>query len=447
MKTLRLSSFGMRGFVGESLTPRMIIDFGCAFATFIEGGRVLIGRDTRYSSPMIHSAVVASLLSAGCEIIDLGVCPTPMLQYSVKFYGAAGAISITGGHNSAGWNAIMLIGRDGAFIEPLGGEKVLDLFHASSFLKKDWAHMGNIKESVDFVVPYFRQLQKQLNTDKIRAANFTVIIDPVGGAGCGYLELFAEHLGLRLVPVNARPSGYLAREAEPRPRSALQMASIIKYVKADIGFVHSSDMGRMSIVTEDGEPASEEYSLPLIALHLLEKKKGTVVTNSCTTRTLDDVCQKFGVPIVKTRVGQANIVSRLTDEQGILGGEGSGSAVLPSFSAAFDGFLMMGLILEAMAEKGRPISEMLRSLPRYHIVKKQIAFDPHRAYQILENVQRQFRHSSGKLDQTDGLRVDWEDGWIHVRLSHTQQVLRIISEAKTRVLAEEQSERISRLVG
>ena len=447
MKTLRVTSFGIRGFVGESLTPRVLIDFASAFATFVEGGRVLIGRDTRYSSQMIHSAVVSGLLSAGCEVVDFGICPTPIVQFSVVPMKAAGALSISGGHNPMGWNALMLIGADGSFLSPLGGETVLDVFHAGDFRKADWQHMGSVQNANDFSTPYFDALEKHINVPAIRKAGLTALIDPVGGAGCSFLESFAARFGFSLVPVNAQPSGYLAREAEPRPRSALQMASIIKRLGGHVGFVLSSDMGRLSLVTEDGEPASEEYTFAVIADHILGKRTGTIVTNCCTTRTIDDIARSRNATVVKTPVGQAFVVSALMDEQGILGGEGSGSVALPAFSRAFDGFLMMALVLEAMAEKGKPLSELIKGLPRYHIVKKRVLCDSRKGYHALEILRdRLVDQAGGRVDHTDGMRVDWDDGWVHARASQTEQMIRVISEAKNRAVAEQRAEDISRII-
>jgi phosphomannomutase len=447
MKTLRVTSFGIRGFVGESLTPKVLIDFASAFATFVEGGRVLIGRDTRYSSPMIHSAVVSGLLSAGCEVVDFGICPTPIVQFSVVPMKAAGALSISGGHNPMGWNALTLIGSDGSFLSPLGGETVLDVFHAGDFRKEDWQHMGSIRNADDFATPYFEALEKHVNVPAIRKAGLTVLIDPVGGAGCSFLESFAARFGFSLVPINAQPSGYLAREAEPRPRSALQMASIIKRLGGHVGFVLSSDMGRLSLVTEDGEPASEEYTFAVIADHVLGKRTGTIVTNCCTTRTIDDIARNRRATVVKSPVGQAFVVSSLMDEQGILGGEGSGSVALPEFSRAFDGFLMMALVLEAMAEKGHRLSELIKGLPRYHIVKKRVVCDSRKGYHALEILRDRLENQAGgRVDHTDGMRVDWDDGWVHARASQTEQMIRVISEAKNRAVAEQRAEDISRII-
>lgn len=408
---------------------------------------MLLGRDTRYSSPMLHSAVVSGLMSAGCEVLDLGVCPTPILQFCVKHYQAAGAISISGGHNESGWNSLTLISADGAFLEPIGGETVLDIFHAKDFEKRKWDAMGTLQSREDYVEPYFDALEKHLNVEAIRKAKFKVLIDPVGGAGCAFLEPFAKRLGLTMVPVNGVPSGYLAREAEPRPRAALQMASIIGHLGADAGFVLSSDMGRLSLVSEKSEPASEEYSFAVIANHVLAKTPGTVVTNACTTRTLDDVVKAKGASLVKTKVGQAHVVSALADEQGVLGGEGSGSVVLPAFSPAYDGFVMMGLVLEAMAEARKPLSKLLEALPRYHIVKKSVRCRYKDAYRALEALEKHWRdEGEGVLATGDGIRLEREDGWVQARVSRTEQMVRILSEAAERSVAQQRAEAVVRMV-
>lgn len=446
--TLRLASFGLRGFVGQSLTPRVVMDYASAFGTFVDGRRVLLGRDTRYSSPMIHSAVTASLISCGCEVLDFGVCPTPILQFSVRRQAAAGAVSISGGHNGMGWNALTLIGEDGAFLEPGGGETVLDRFHAGDFLRRAPGALGSIQPVVDYFETYLEELSRVVNIDAIRRARFNVLIDPVGGAGCPFLADFARALGFNLVAINGEPSGYLAREPEPRPRTALQMASFIRHVKGHVGFVLSSDMGRLSLVTEEGEPASEEYTFPLMVRHLLGKRPGPVVTNCCTSRMVDDLARSFGVAIEKAAVGQAFVMARLADEQGRVGGEGSGSAALPEFSLAFDGFLMMALILEAMAETGSRASDLVRSLPRYYMVKRGTACGSRQAYRALELFREDAaRWNARSVDLTDGVRLDWDDGWLHVRASHTEKVIRVLSEATRQARAEERAEEALRMIG
>lgn len=447
--TLRLASFGMRGFVGESLTLRTVMDFAAAYGTFVEGGRLLLARDTRYSSPMLHSAVLSTLVSCGCEVIDLGICPTPMLQFAVKPFDAAGGVSITGGHNGMGWNSITLIGPDGAFIAPVGGETVLDLFHAGDFLRRRSGDIGRVQEVGDVADGYFAALARHIDGEAIRRAGFTVMIDPLSGAGCPYLKTFAHEFGFRLIAVNDQPSGYLPREAEPRPRSALQMASFIRHVNGQVGFVLNSDMSRMSMVTETGEPTSEEYTFAVIADYVLRRKPGTVVTNCCTTRSIDDIAARHHCQVVKTAVGQAYVHAALEDEDGVIGGEGSGGAMLPAFNRGFDGFLMMALVLEAMAVRGQPLSGLIHDLPRYHIIKRAVACGSRRGYGAIETIKQRREDFPGAVgfDVTDGFRIDWKDGWLHARASDTEQIVRVISESVDRDTAERNADRMIRMVG
>lgn len=447
--TLRLASFGMRGYVGDSLSLRTVMDFASAFGTFVDGGRVLLARDTRYSSPMLHSAVAASLMSCGCEVLDMGVCPTPMLQFSVKPLGAAGGVSITGGHHGMGWNSITLIGSNGAFIEPVGGETVLDIYHAGDYLRRGADSIGVVREISDFDDAYFAALAGHVNVDAIRNARLRVMIDPLVGSGCSYLQTFAQKFGFTLIAVNDRPSGYLPREAEPRPRSALQMASFIQHVQGQVGFVLNSDMSRMSMVTETGEPTSEEFTFAVCADHVLRRNPGTVVTNCCTSRMIDDIAGRNSSQVVKTPVGQAYIVSALEDESGVIGGEGSGSVAMPSFSRGFDGFLMMALVLESMALRQQPLSGLLNNLPRYHIIKRSVPCGSGTAYSALENLkERLYEYGDAEdFEMTDGLRVNWSDGWVHARASHTEQIVRVISESKDRDVAEKRADSMLRMIG
>jgi len=443
--TLRLMPLGVRGQIGTSLTPRVVMDYAAAFATHLGGGRVLLGRDTRTSSPMIHSAVSASLIAAGCEVLDLGVCPAPVLQFAVPGYRAAGAISISGGHHPAGWNALTVFGRDGAVLEPGAGAAVLDRYHAGGFDLADWKHTGFVRTVSDFAEPYFEALGRIVDTDAIRASGLTVMIDPVGGAACALLQPFATCLGIRLIPVNGQPSGYLPRDPEPRPRSALQMASMIGLVSADAGFLLNSDASRGSVVSENGEPGSEEYTFALIADHYLARNPGTVVGNCCTSRMVDDIAAQRECRLVRSAVGQEYVLAALDDEQGVLGGEGNGSVALPAFSRTFDAFLAMALILEARARSGLTLSTLIRRLPRYHMVKRRLPCESRQAYRAMETLKnRLVSEQRGGLDLTDGIRVDEPDGWVHLRASRTEQVVRVLSEATSREAAVRRAEEMIR---
>lgn len=448
MRNLRLASYGIHGAVGNGLDLDTVLDFAAAFGTFMERGRVLVGRDTRHSSGMLHSGVVSALLSTGCDVVDFDVCPNPILQFAVPLMGAAGAVSVSGGHSPMNHNGLQLIGSRGAYIEPVVGETVLDIYHARDFTQAPWNRIGSASlPGRDVVEAYFDALAGQLDVAAIRGAGFSVIIDTVNGAGCRYVEPFARRLGFRAIPVNDVESGHLAHDPEPRPRNARQVAAFMHHVPADIGFVSSSDMGRLSVVSETGETASEEYTFPIIANHILGRAPGGVVTNCCTTRMLDDVAARHGAPVTKTPVGQAYVISALADEDGVIGGEGNGSVALPSFSRAFDAFLMMGLILEAMAVKRVKASGLIGELPRYHIVKRAVVGEPYRIYRALESVHAmQGWRDGGKLSAVDGLRVDWDDGWIHLRASQSAPIVRVISESRDMQSAENRAIEAARML-
>jgi len=464
---LRLASFGLRGFIGESFTPKVMMDFASAYATFTDGGTIFIARDTRDSSPMMATAVTTGLLAAGCNVVDFGICPTPILQHRIAASALpiAGAVSISGGHTGMGWNAISLIGPDGAFLPPSSGGNVLDFYHGGDFLRATWESIGSLQTSAEYArslsssdneqpepslsTPYFDALENLVDTEAIRKQDFTVVIDPVGGSGCGFIAEFAERLGFRLIPVNAEPSGYLPREPEPRPRSALPIASMIQHVGGDVGFVLSSDMGRLSLVSETGEPFSEECTLPILVDHFTTAQKGVVVTNTCTTRTIDDIAAARNCRVVKTPVGQASIVAALCDEDGLIGGEGNGSACIPTFSRGFDGFAMMAIVLEAMALNATDgLDALVHRLPLYHISKRRVYGAEGGTYQQLERLSESLYADpeGGEISHIDGIRVDWEDGWIHIRMSKTEQMIRVISEAREMETARTRRDKIIQLL-
>jgi len=438
LKFLRISVAGVRGVVGQTLAPELMIDFAAAFGTYLAGGEVLVGVDTRFSGEMIRRAAVSALLACGCDATDLGICPTPVLQWLVRQRKAAGGISISAGHNAAEWNGLNFINADGAYLTPQQGQEVLDIFHSHEFERKGWRGVGKLQQGEDATRKlYLDALCGYLDTKAIRAANLTGIVDPCNGAGAPLLAEFAERLGLRLIPINCEPSGIFPHDPEPRPRNARQIAAIMKPVHAHAGFLFNSDMSRVSVVSNVGETVTEEYSFPLVAAYLLARRSGAVVTNCCSTRTLDDIAKKHGARVIKTPVGPAFIIASLLEEGGLMAGDGSGSVAVAEFSPAMDGFLTMGLILEAMATQQRTLAKLIDELPRYHIVKDKIYCPAAKAYRAVNAVRQHFQRQGLPLDLTDGVRVDWKDAWVHVRASATEPLVRVICEAKTRAKALE----------
>ncbi|MGD2295059.1 MAG: phosphoglucosamine mutase [Candidatus Aminicenantes bacterium] len=440
MKLLKIGISGVRGIVGDTITPELVMDFACAFGTFLRTGKVLVGRDTRISGPMLHSAAISALLSTGCDVIDLGICPAPILQYLVKKKRTRGAVSISAGHNDAEWNALTFIDAEGTYLNEFQGEEILDLYHLEKFRKASAEKLGMLTVSQDHFQTYFKALRNFLDVDKIKKTRFKVVIDACNGGGAGIIDLFCENLGCELIPVNNTPDGYFPHDPEPRPRYGSEVASIIKITGADIGFLLNSDVSRVSLVTETGETLSEEYTFPLVADYYLKNNPGTVITNQSTSRKIEDVAERHGCRVLRTRVGQSYIIQSLIYEEAVLAGDGSGSAALRKFQPAFDGFLTMGLILESLAAEEQTASEKARKLPKYHIIKHKVYCPPHKAHSLVGRVRKLYSRS--QTDLLDGVRVETKDGWIHVRTSATEPMIRIISESSSRKKAEIRIEKV-----
>lgn len=441
MKLLKIGLSGVRGVVGEALTPELAMDFACAFGTAVGPGRILVARDTRTSGPMLRAAAVSALVSSGCEVMDLGVCPTPILQFWVPRLKARGGLAITAGHNDSSWNALTFINRDGAYLNEYQGREVLDLFHLGRFKRVAADRLGSVRAHENPLDPYFDALFRTLNRKAVVDAGFKIVADPCNGAAAGTIDHFFSALGCKLIPVNNTPSGYFPHPPEPRPRNASETSSIVRISGADAGFLLNSDGSRVSLVAEDGETLSEEYTFPIAADRILERDPGPVVTTPSTSLMIKDVAARRNVPVVMAKVGQSPVIQSMIAEDATTAGEGSGGVAARFFQPAFDGFLTMGLVLEAMAVRDRKLSELAAELPRTHIVKEKIYCLPHRIHSVVARTRDLF--SEEDIQAGDGIRVERRDGWIQVRASATEPMIRITAEFATRQRALDELDRVA----
>ena len=303
MKPLKIGITGVRGIVGQTFTPELAIEFAQAFGSYLDGGRILICRDTRPSGPMIRSAVIAGLLAAGCEVVDLGVSPTPSMQLAVKWLEADGGIAITAGHNPSQWNALKFIRGDGLYLNFTQGEELLDIFHQGEFLKATWTTIRQDIEHTDPIGKHIQVLQDSFAVDAIRARRLVVAVDCCNGA-CSLLSpRWLESLGCEVLALNNDPAAPFPHAPEPKPDTMAQLCAVVKAGRADIGFAHDADGERLGIVTELGEPLSEEMTLALATEIRLRKKNGTIVTNISTTQAIEFIAAKHGASVVRTPVG------------------------------------------------------------------------------------------------------------------------------------------------
>lgn len=431
MRFLRLGSAGMRGEIGSGLTPALAIDFSSAMGTYLRGGRILVAADTRFSSTMLSHAVISALLSCGCEVINSGIASAPELHFSTKFMNADGALLLGAGHHPAGWNAIVPVSEAGAYLNSVRQQELLDIYHSRRYAVKTWDKIGRETElPASAGEAYLDMLCSKIDTEAIADGKFKVVADFCNGSGSKLARSFASRLGIEMIAINDIFSGILPHDPEPRPRSSAQVQSVLKPLGAHAGFVFNSDMSRAAVVTSAGETLSEEYTFPLVADHILSKcpHPASVVSNWCTTRTLDDIVARHGGNVCKTKVGQSYIIDRMQEISAELAGDGSGSVALRDSVPGFDSFMAMAMILEAMALEKRTSAELAEELPRYHIVKKKVYCPSANAYSLLRSLKNQF--PDAELSEEDGFRFDWKDGWVHLRASNTEPVIRMIVEWK-----------------
>ena len=430
MKSLKIGITGVRGIVGETFTPEVAVGFSQAFATYLDGGRILVCRDTRASGPMARAAVIAGLLAAGCEVIDLGVSPTPSLQLAIKWLKADGGIAITAGHNPSQWNALKFVRSDGLYLNPTQAEELLDIFHQGEFAKATWDQIKPAIRYQDPISHHIQLLNSSFEVEAIKKRRLKVVVDCCNGACSRLIPLWLQDIGCDVLVINDDVDAAFPHAPEPKPATMAQLSAVVKAGNADIGFAHDADGERLGIVTELGQPLSEELTFALATRIRLEQKAGTVVTNVSTTGAIEQIAAVYGGTVVRTQVGQTYISESVIELDAVLGGEGSGGVTVPELHATHDSAAAVGLILEGLARTDKPISEFIQELPRLTMLKHNLSVEPNRLYSVLQNFRVAIEREQLTCDLTDGIKVVLPEGWIHVRASNTESMIRVIVEAE-----------------
>jgi phosphomannomutase len=430
MKPLKIGITGVRGIVGETFTPEVAVGFAQAFGTYLDGGRILVCRDTRLSGPMVRSAVVAGLLAAGCEVIDLGICPTPSLQLAITWLKADGGIAVTAGHNPSPWNALKFVRDDGLYLNALQAEELLDIFHQGEFAKATWNNIQPAVQYQESIEHHIETLKNAFDTAAIRARRLTVAVDCCNGACSQLIPRWLAELGCEILAINDDPHGTFPHRPEPTPETMAQLSAIVKAGHADIGFAHDADGERLGIVTELGRALSEELTLALAARLRLEQNAGAIVTNISTTGAIEQIAARYGGSVVRTQVGQTYISEAMLEHNAILGGEGSGGVTVPQVHLTHDSAAAIGLILEGLARSDQRVSDIVEELPGLVMLKHNLPVEPNRLYSLLQDFRVAIEREQLAYDLTDGIRVELPEGWIHVRASNTESMIRVIVEAE-----------------
>jgi phosphomannomutase len=437
--TLKISISGVRGVVGESLTPLLLTRFAQAFGTCMGAGRIVVGRDTRRSGEMVRQAVVAGLLSTGSRIVDLDVCPTPTVQLGVRHLGAQGGIAITASHNPAEWNALKFIGPDALFLSGARGRELLDIYHQGEYRRVRGHEMRPVEYRPDLVDLHLRTVVDAVGPLPTRPRRLRVALDACNGAGSLVTPRLIEALGAEVVTVHATPDGSFPRPAEPTPEHLAALCDLVRSSGADVGFAQDMDADRLAIVSERGEPIGEELTLVLAATRVLASRPGTVVTNLSTTHRLEVVVERAGGRVVRTPVGEAHVAAAMRREQAVIGGEGNGGVIYPAVNFGRDSLVGIALVLHLLAEREAPLSEIVAALPASGMVKVQAACPSHLVREGLRRVRQAY--AAHPMDVRDGVKVLLGDAWFQVRGSNTEPIVRVVAEApdeaRARALADE----------
>jgi len=440
MNELMVSISGVRGIVGRGLTPFEVVKFVSAFAKFCGRGKMMLGRDTRIHSEFISQIASGTLLAMGCDVVDIGVCPTPTLQLAVEHSDAIGGIMITASHNPAQWNGLKFISEEGIFLTPEQHKKFLEIVAQNSFEFSDWNSLGRYKQDKGFIDKHIEMVMgiDFIDVEKIKARKFKVVVDCINGAGSEIVPKLLEKFGCEVIKLNCDGSGIFVHEPEPLPENLSQLCEFVKKSGADLGIAVDPDADRLVLVDENGEPFGEEYTIVQAVKIVLEKKnlnEKNIVVNLSTTRAVDEVARIYNAKVYRSPVGEINVVKKMKEVKAIIGGEGSGGVILPDVHYGRDSLVGIALILQNLVEFGGKISEFKKTLPSFEIFKTKFEISNLNPDELLEKAKQIFKDADINTD--DGVRIDLEDGWLHIRKSNTEPILRIIAEARTKEKARQ----------
>jgi phosphomannomutase len=446
--SLKIGISGVRGVVGESMTPQLAAAMAQAFGTYLGGGTVIVGRDSRASGDMIKRAVIAGLLAVGCQPVDIGLSATPSIQVYTKDKRAEGAIEVTASHNPRQWNGLKFISGEGLFLNGLQVDEFLNIYHQGEFSPAGLDRLKSLRVDPDPMKPHLLRLLAYFEAGPVARKKYKVAIDCCNGAGAVLAPQFLETMGCRAELINAVPNGLFAHDPEPIPANITELCRTVKARGADVGFAQDADADRLAVVDEKGEPLGEEMTLALAAEFVLRRAKGPIVTNLSTTRAIDDIGRKYGVEVFRTKTGEINVVERLLSLPGgaALGGEGNGGVILPAVHPCRDSFTAMACILGLMAATGKTPSELRREVPAYHMIKDKIPGSREQGARLVRLLRKRYE-GRATLRLEDGLKIEMPDHWLLLRPSNTEPVIRVAVEAGTRGEAEEALARFKKEIG
>ena len=452
--TLIKSISGIRGTIGgktgDTLNPLDIVKFTTAYATFIGGRKIVVGRDGRISGLMVRNVVVGTLMGMGYDVIDIGYATTPTTELAVKMAGADGGIIITASHNPRQWNALKLLNKDGEFLTAADGAEVLRLAEAEDFNYAEVDQLGQLTIDDTFNQRHIDAVLglKLVDREAIKARKFRVCVDTINSVGGIILPELFKQLGVDYEILNGACTGDFAHNPEPLEKNLLGIMDKMKHGGFDLGIVVDPDVDRLAFICEDGVMFGEEYTLVSVADYVLSHTVGNTVSNLSSTRALRDVTEKHGGVYTAAAVGEVNVTTKMKEVGAVIGGEGNGGVIYPESHYGRDALVGIALFLSSLAQKGCKASELRKTFPDYQIAKNRIDLTPETDVDaILVKVKELFaKDSLAKVNDIDGVKIDFPDKWVHLRKSNTEPIIRVYSEAKSMAEADELGKKLMQIV-
>ncbi|MBG0860544.1 MAG: phosphoglucosamine mutase [Bacteroidales bacterium] len=448
---------GIRGTIGgkpgESLSPLDIVKFTAAYGTWIlrrhnKNVFIIVGRDARKSGPMVSNLVITTLKNLGINVCDLGLASTPTVELAVTGTGAQGGIIITASHNPAEWNALKLLNEEGEFLSSGDGQEVLELAASEDFTFVSYDRLGSVITDNSWMQKHISQVISLplVDGEEIKAQGFTVAVDCINSVGSLVVPGLLDSLGVRkVITINSTPDGNFAHNPEPLPEHLKDISECVLREKADLGFVVDPDVDRLAIICEDGTMFGEEYTLVAVSDYILKRTPGNTVSNLSSTRALKDVTEKYGCKYFAAAVGEVNVVEEMKKRNAVIGGEGNGGVIYPGIHYGRDALAGIALFLTHLAKSRMKCSALRRTYPDYVIAKKKLTLAPGTDFSdVLAEVRN--KYFDMEIDERDGMRIDFPEGWIQIRKSNTEPVIRIYAEGITAQVAEDLADSVISIV-
>lgn len=452
--TLIKSISGIRGTIGgkpsEGLSPLDTVKFVSAYSKWVkersnvEKPKVVIGRDARISGEMVSQIVIGTLMGMGVDVVNVGLATTPTTEIAVTAENAQGGIILTASHNPKQWNALKLLNDKGEFLSAADGAIILELAEREDFIFAGVDDLGKVEEKNEYLDIHIQQILDLplVDVNAIKAANFKIAVDAVNSVGGLAIPKLLKALGVKeVIELYCEPNGIFPHNPEPLPENLLEISNLVKEKKADLGFVVDPDVDRLAIVNEDGSMFGEEYTLVAVADYILQNKKGNTVSNLSSSRALRDVTNNHGGNYFASAVGEVNVVESMKANNAVIGGEGNGGVIYPELHYGRDALVGIALFLTHLAQAGKKCSDLRSQYPEYVIAKKKMELTPEiNVDDILKSIKDKFNDQ--EINDTDGVKIDFEKGWVHLRKSNTEPIIRIYAESRDGKSANQLADKI-----